>query len=274
MHGDLRFDHDGHFAFGQNWARYGKSVDMTDVADAQQELARFLELKSLSGKRFLDVGCGSGIHALAALRLGADFVHAVDFDPVSVETAKLIISEYWNKDNYKVEAGNILTLSRRDISNFDIVYSWGVLHHTGDMWTAIERAANFVADGGLFAIAIYRRTPLCGFWRWEKKLFTRGGPVIRAISISVYVTLRFLRDLVRLKNPFRIRSGDRRRGMKWSTDIIDWLGGYPYESASADEIRRFVEHLGLGLKSAHKTRVSWGLLGTGNAEYLFEKPAA
>ncbi|MBK8174919.1 MAG: class I SAM-dependent methyltransferase [Rhodospirillales bacterium] len=274
----LKYDRGTHFEFGKNWTAYSLTVTEDDIARSMREMRRMLGRESLHGLRFLDIGCGSGIHALAALRLGAAMVTAIDIDPHSVGAARALIGQHWAQANYLIREGNVFLLTPDDLGHFDLVYSWGVLHHTGDMWTAIRRAAGFVEPGGTLAIALYRKTPMCAFWRWEKRRYTRGGPFFRGAAIGVFVAARVLRDAVRLKNPMaKIRVHNEKRGMKWYTDVIDWLGGYPYESASPKEVAAFLEPIGFRPRATFKARRDLGLLGSGNAEYTFEKagpPAA
>lgn len=268
----LKHDAQTHFEFGKNWARYGQTITEDDIAISRDNLQRLLGLDDLSGKRFLDIGCGSGIHALSALKLGAESVRAVDIDEDAVATAKGVLAANWTEPNVEVAQANIFEASAEEWGQFNVVYSWGVLHHTGDMWGAIRNAAALVKPGGIFAIAIYRKTGFCGFWRWEKALYTRLGKLYRGPVIALYILLRALRDLLRLRNPLRkIRGHNRKRGMKWYTDVIDWLGGYPYESATPKEIQDFVEPLGFRLEQSFKVKPKSGVLGTGNAEYQFRK---
>jgi 2-polyprenyl-6-hydroxyphenyl methylase/3-demethylubiquinone-9 3-methyltransferase len=269
---DLKFDPETHFKFGENWAKYSRTVTEADVEHATIELRRMIGRDDLAGMHFLDVGCGSGIHSLAALRLGARRVTALDFDVKSVETARSLIGRWWTGDNYLIQQGNVFQLSSAEHGEFDIVYSWGVLHHTGDMWAALYRVAQLVADGGILAIALYRETPMCGFWRWEKRRYAHGGVLFRSCALGLFLAGRFARDAMRLKNPFaKIGAHNRKRGMKWYTDAIDWLGGYPYESASPAEVIARLEGKGFRLKRLFKARRDLGLLGSGNAEYVFEK---
>lgn len=264
------------FEFGRNWEQFSHLLNDERFGHATSELKRLLGVESLEGRTFLDIGCGSGLHSVAALRLGAAEVRAIDIDDVAVRTAIAVLSRYWNKDNYIVKLGSVFDLEPGGEGSFDVVYSWGVLHHTGDMWAAIGRAAGCVAPGGRLAIAIYRRTPLCGFWAWEKRIYTQSGPLLRAVLEGGFMALKVGHILVRMKNPMRkIRSYKQKRGMDWRTDVVDWLGGYPYQSATPDEVTRFVE--GLGFRQIQRSRTlegrrPWlGVLGTGNAEFLFER---
>lgn len=273
MNDSLKFDQNTHFEFGKNWAEYSKLISEREINDARTELIRLVGSDSLEERTFLDIGCGSGIHSLAALMLGAKQVSALDIDPDSVATSKLTIEKHWQRNNFQVQQLNVFDPAFGELPEFDVVYSWGVLHHTGAMWEAIERAAERVAPGGQFIIAIYRKTALCGFWKLEKKFFTRRGRFIRALLTGIYAAMKIARDLVRLKNPIRkIREyNEGKRGMHWKTDIIDWLGGHPYESASAQEIVDFVEPKGFTLQYSNKTEPELGVFGSGCAEYRFEK---
>src|ERR1700722_17984157 len=83
-------DQSSHFAFGKNWASYANLVTETQVEEATRALQHLVG-SDLKGKRVLDIGCGSGLHALAALRLGATEVISVDIDPDSVATARKML---------------------------------------------------------------------------------------------------------------------------------------------------------------------------------------
>ena len=269
---ELKLDAATHFQFGENWADYSGSISDSDIVMSEVGLKRLLGLGTLNGKTFLDIGCGSGIHSLAALQLGAKTVKAIDIDKTSVACARGVIGSRWHKDNFAVEVKNVFDISVENTGQFDIVYSWGVLHHTGDMWGAIEAASKLVKPDGLFVIAIYRKTPCCGFWEKEKRFFTQASPTMRRLLVYAYMALHVLGDMVRLKNPLRRfhHQDANKRGIKWYTDVVDWLGGYPYESAKPVEIRDFVEPLGFNLLSVFRENSSFGLFGTGNAEYRFQ----
>jgi 2-polyprenyl-6-hydroxyphenyl methylase/3-demethylubiquinone-9 3-methyltransferase len=148
---------EGHFAFGENWADFAKSLDQAAIAEAEAGLLKLLDRSDLAGASFLDIGCGSGLHALAALRLGASPVLAIDVDPNSVATATSVLAHHAAGRAWTVRQQSILQ-AKPDMGVFDIVYSWGVLHHTGDLALALRNATALVAPGGLFVCALYRRT--------------------------------------------------------------------------------------------------------------------
>ena len=150
-----------HFSFGRNWSSYLCVVSDEHKTQAAQSLAQLLTPEELDSKRFLDIGCGSGMSMLAALVLGAAEVKGVDIDPDSARTATELLTTQAADKKWSVENRSVFDLSPDKDGYFDIVHSWGVLHHTGDMDGALKSAAALVAPGGLFEIALYRKTPLC-----------------------------------------------------------------------------------------------------------------
>ena len=155
-----------HFDFGKNWKTYSKKINDSHILQAESNLKE--NLKDLKNKTFLDVGCGSGIHSLAALNLGAKKIVATDFDPISVETtSKLLKSKNFDSAVFNVFQDDIL--NTRIVEKYDIVYSWGVLHHTGNMWSGIEKVTEFVKNDGSLFIAIYVTNRFSK--TWKKKTF-------------------------------------------------------------------------------------------------------
>jgi len=233
------------FSFGKNWQDFLNFYLNEDrITLAKKSLSDFLGNQRLSGKSFLDIGCGSGLFSLAAYRLGASEIVSFDFDPFSVKCCEYLKEKEGSPANWTVSEGSILDdASLENIKQADIVYSWGVLHHTGYMWQAIRNAAKLVKPGGLFYIAIYNKVEgLFGSRTWLalKRFYNRRSKAGKKIVESVFVSMIVLKMLATLKNPFSvIKKYREKRGMSFIIDVRDSLGGYPYEYAPAEEVLNF-----------------------------------
>jgi 2-polyprenyl-3-methyl-5-hydroxy-6-metoxy-1,4-benzoquinol methylase len=242
------------FSFGQNWQEFLKKVDERRIAVAEASLKVFLRTQALKGKRFLDLGCGSGLFSLAARNLGAEVV-SVDIDEFSLTCTKHLKQRYRKGDQlWDIRKGSALNQRfLQTLGTFDIVYSWGVLHHTGDMWRALDLARRRVKKGGTLYLAIYNRFegfPSSRCWKRIKQQYSGTRPGIRKVMEAAYVTYYVLGLLVSGRNPvayIRHYGEGNARGMDFWSDARDWLGGYPYEYASAKEIETFFARRGLSL---------------------------
>lgn len=261
-----------HFAFGKNWQRFVKQVTDDRIAKAQSSIKEFMDVDSLAGKRFIDIGCGSGLFSYSAYKLGAREVVSFDFDPRSVAATRELRARAGNPANWSLSEGSVLDKKFLDsLGTFDVVYSWGVLHHTGAMWDAIRNAAALVGRDGFFYIALYNNVEGrfgSRFWWRVKKIYNATPRVVQRGMEWAYIFVYYiLANLLRGKNPITAMRGyGGGRGMRWREDVIDWLGGYPYEYASVEEVFRFLkkEYPSFRLENV-KTRG-----GIGNNWFLFK----
>lgn len=248
------------FKFGDNWSHFLQVINEERIVVAEKSLQQMLDIESLQDKTFLDVGSGSGLFSLAARRLGAT-VYSFDYDPQSVACTAELKQRYFNDDTqWVVKEGSVLDKNYLiKLGQFDVVYSWGVLHHTGAMWQALENVASMVCkgDGKLF-IAIYNDEGFMSrFWLHVKKIFISGWLGRNIVKVIFYPWLSVraaMGSLVTYKNPFvYFFVFKKKRGMSIIHDWIDWLGGYPFEAARPEELLKFYREKGFELANMKTT---------------------
>jgi len=254
------------FAFGKNWAKFLMSLNDAKIARAQQSLRAMLDVDDLRGKRFLDAGSGSGLFSLAARRLGATVV-SFDYDPQSVACTNELKRRYFPNDSgWTVEQASVLDEKYvTTLGAFDVVYSWGVLHHTGRMYQAIANIAALVAPNGRLFIAIYNDQGwISRYWSAVKRLYNTGA-IGRCGAVIIHAPyLLGLRWLVRTASGRPLE-----RGMSLWHDMIDWLGGYPFEVAKPEAIFRAVRDGGFMLEAL---KTCGGRMGCN--EFVFQRTEA
>ena len=266
---------EGRFEFGKNWSRFLGVLNGDRISEAEYSLRTMLEVEDLCGKSFLDAGSGSGLFSLAARRLGAR-VHSFDDDPQAVACAAELRRRYFHQDSdWKIERGSVLDMNfLKSLGQFDILYCWGVLHHTGAMWKAIENVALPVFPGGRLFISIYNDQGVRSkAWRLVKKTYNSLPSVFRLpFALLVMLpreALGFFAAAATAKPWMYIRSWTeyyKSRGMSRWHDLIDWVGGYPFEVAKPEEVLDFYRKRGFILI---KLKTCGG--GLGCNEYVFEK---
>lgn len=274
MSGEDRRAGEPRFPFGRNWRAFLEILDDDRIHEAELSLRRLLGVSRLEGCGFLDVGCGSGLFSLAARRLGARVV-SFDYDPDSVACAEALRERYLPGDEgWTIARGSALDSPYlASLGRFELVYAWGVLHHTGDLWRAVDLVADRVADGGRLALALYNdQGVISRIWRGVKRIYVAGGlgrALVLALFVPLFVAYGLAADLVRLRDPRRRYAVYRRnRGMSIVHDWIDWLGGYPFEVARPGEVVEALRQKGFRLALLRPTR------GWGNNELVFvrERP--
>lgn len=248
------------FAFGKNWQRFLETINEARIQESALGLQAMLGVESLQGKRFLDVGCGSGLSSLAARRLGAN-VHSFDFDPDSVACTTKLKSMFAPDDvNWTIESGSILDHQYvANLPSFDVVYSWGVLHHTGDMQLAFQNVVLPVAPDGQLFIAIYNDQGWrSNGWRLVKRLYcgsNLGRWSMKVVFIPYFALRGILVGLVKHGTPLgQFRNYKSNRGMSIYHDWIDWLGGYPFEVASPEHVTETFSQHGFQLANSKLTK--------------------
>jgi len=257
------------FSFGKNWKGYLHTVDQTDIDKARQDIAHWLGEDHISGKTVVDIGSGSGIHSLAFYSLGASSIRSFDYDQHSVEATQTLWDKEGQPQNWTVTQGSILDREFVDSlgEGFDIVYSWGVLHHTGDMWPAIDNAISLVKPGGRLWIALYSKGPLYPQHLALKEKYNAASSFGQKWMVGRAVGRVMLGRIKRFQNPFAWNE-KRGRGMNVYHDIVDWLGGLPYEVASEDEVVTLGRRNGLVLERI------WAMPEGGCSTYVFSSPTA
>lgn len=251
------------FAFGKNWRSFLSVINEERINEAELALRTSLGRDSLAGLRVLDVGSGSGLSSLAMRRMGARVI-SFDYDIDSVTCTTELRDRFDGESGeWQVLQGSVLDPQfMTGLGEFDLVYAWGVLHHTGSMWSALDLAQQRVVPGGQLLVALYNDQG----WRsriwWHIKHLYCSGRIGRTLVVSVFYPLfgvyAVALDLRKLRLPGNhMREYARRRGMSLVHDWRDWLGGFPFEVARPADVLERLDKAGFTLKHEALTQ-GWG----------------
>lgn len=264
------------FGFGENWLEFeGGGVNEREIIHAKRSLQEWLNVDDLQGKTFLDIGSGSGLFSLAAREMGAEHVYSLDYDEQSVECTKRISMRETmpHTGSWTIERGNVLdrTYMKKFYNNYDIVYSWGVLHHTGNMMLALEQAGKCVKENGLLFISIYNDQGIeSKIWTKVKKTYNQvSDKKKRMLLVLSSLYLYGYKQTVAILKSSKTKNMKTGRGMNVYTDLVDWVGGYPFEYATPEKIITFYLNRGFELKKLMAPGRKYG----GCNQYLFVKKA-
>lgn len=249
------------FDFGKNWQKFSNTVTDKDFEVAKQSLKGLFGKNGLQRKNFIDVGCGSGLFSIAAKQLGAKKTVGIDILPSSIQCSQDNATKY-NVSDVDFHLKSALDPSINELGGFDIVYAWGSLHHTGNMWGAIENVSRLVKPGGLYILAIYNKNFSSPFWKFIKWTHHYSPHIIKRFIEILYIAIIIpLKVLVFRKKFFR-----KKRGMKIYYDAVDWVGGYPFEYATKSEVVEFLNKREFKLI---KYITTLGISGTN--QFVFER---
>ena len=123
----------------------------------ESHIINFADFAKYNSKDVLEIGCGIGTAAQSFAENGANYI-GIDISDYSIELAKKRF-EVFNLAG-KFMTGNIELINNIDNKQFDLIYSFGVLHHTPDINKAIRNIYLMLKPGGEFKLMLYAKNSL------------------------------------------------------------------------------------------------------------------
>ncbi|NCA22316.1 MAG: class I SAM-dependent methyltransferase, partial [Crocinitomicaceae bacterium] len=246
--------------FGENFEKnLLNRFNEENLLEAKSFLSHYLEFKDFSGKTFLDAGCGSGVFSIVAHQMGAK-VTTFDIEEEALNNLEILKTRFHIEPNQiKSFISDILDVNTlTSLGQFDLVMCWGVVHHTGNLWQAIDNVSKCVKPDGLIHLGIYNTADNFGFypdgrfgtslfWKKVKRFYSNRATWFQnVIDFFAFLGIFFI-YLLSFNNPIKKLKENERRGMSWQSDLKDWLIGYPYEYASPEEVFNFMKERGFTL---------------------------
>ena len=196
-------------------------------------------------------------------------MHSFDYDPFSVACTLELRRRFFPDDpEWIIEQGFVLDRDfLQSLGRYDIVYSWGVLHHTGKMWEAIDNVSKIVNQNGMLFIAIYNdQGGKSIIWLKVKQIYC-SSRIGRLLVLSIFIPYMFLMAVAAsiAQKENRFAAYKKKRGMSIVYDWFDWLGGYPFEVAKVEHIFLFLRNRGFRLRNLKTTNSS------ANNQFVFIK---
>ena len=150
---------------------HNDTIDLKKMEEVRYRLEPYIlglaDFDSGRGKKVLEIGVGGGVDFQSWVRAGA---HAtgIDLTPAGVELArKRLTASGFAQESYALRVGDAENLEFED-NSFDIVYSFGVLHHSPDTVRAIQEVYRVLARGGVFRGMVYHVPSIVGWMLWVR----------------------------------------------------------------------------------------------------------
>ncbi len=168
---------------------------------------------------------------------------SIDIDPHSVECATVLRKRFAiDESRWEIRRGSVLDAAfLESLGRFSYVHSWGVLHHTGSMWPAVENVVRQnTAPGGLLHFTLYNKHRTSKRWLAIKRWCNQSPRLAFPLIKWAYISALFTKMSLGLRSPLKyVRQYNSLRGMDFFRDVDDWVGGLPYEFCTPEEAADF-----------------------------------